>query len=201
MRSALYGKLSEMLSFPTEELRGELARGRLRSDLAKLVVELPYDLNRQELAPFEIESVDAVESEYIRLFDLPVEGPPCPLYGGLYGGDRRQVMEELLRLYRHFGLSTADAEVRDLPDSIPTVLEFLKFLTHREASTGNMDEARPLRAAQCDLLERHLTRWLPRISEQLVERKPIPLYLSSMNLAGEFAERELHQLIGSSNSP
>lgn len=162
--------------------------------MLRLVGRLPYHFAKQDLACLEIESVDNMESEYIRLFDLPVDGPPCPLYGGLFGGDRRQVMEELLRLYRHFGLSTVDAKERDLPDSIPTVLEFLQFLTHREASASNLSDASPFRTAQRDLLERHLTRWIPKITEQLKLRKPIALYRVSMTLTGEFASSELHQL-------
>jgi len=201
VRSSFYAKLSEVLAYPTSELRGEVATGELRNVLSELIEQLPYDFSVQDLACFELESVDAMESEYIRLFDLPVDGPPCPLYGGLLGGDRRQVMEELLRLYRHFGLSTADAAVRDLPDSIPTVLEFLQFLTQREASAGNVNEAAPLRTAQRDLLERHLTRWIPRIIEQLQARKPMPLYLVGMTLTGEFAGSELQQLNRHGESP
>lgn len=170
----------------------------MKNVVSKLVAQLPFDLSAIDLSCFETESADAIESEYIRLFDLPVDGPPCPLYGGLLGGDRRQVMEELLRLYRHFGLSTADAEVRDLPDSIPTVLEFLQFLTQREESASNLNEAKPFRTAQRDLLERHLTRWIPKIIEKLETREPNPIYLASMLLTDEFSRCELQQLSKSS---
>jgi DMSO reductase family type II enzyme chaperone len=182
------------MSYPTEALRGELTSGELKSIVAQLTAKLSIDISPEDLAGFQFESTDAVESEYIRLFDLPVDGPPCPLYGGLFGGDRRQVMEELLRLYRHFGLSTADAEIRDLPDSIPTVLEFLQFLTHQEESTGDISEAESFRTAQRDLLERHLTRWLPGMVAQVEPRNPTPLYLVTMKLTVEFTSRELQRL-------
>ena len=42
-------------------------------------------------------------------------------------------MEDLLRFYRHFGLSVVHAEDRDLPDSVPTVLEFLGYLVDARA--------------------------------------------------------------------
>lgn len=105
-------------------------------------------------------------------------------------------MEELLRLYRHFGVSTANAEVSDLPDSIPTVLEFLHYLTMREASAASVDDAQPLRDAQRDLLERYLAGWLAAIATQVEGRRPLPLYLAALRLAERFVRRELSALTG-----
>jgi len=200
VRSAFYGKFSELLSYPTDEIRGEIASGVMKNNISHLIEQLPFDITTSDLTCFEIECVDEIESEYLRLFDLPVDGPPCPLYGGLFGGDRRQVMEELLRFYRHFGLSTADAEVSDLPDSIPTVLEFMQFLTQQEAAANSIDAAGTFRTAQRDLLERHLTHWIPKIIEQLKARNPLPLYLVTMTLADGFFSHELHQLNQAGNS-
>jgi len=110
------------------------------------------------LGPMELDARD-LESEYIRLFDVP-DGPATPLYTGVYAPRRRDAMEELLRTYRHFGL-TIEGSAHDLPDYVPTVLEFLQFLTFGQA--GESPEASaPFRAASADILERHLCPWAPR---------------------------------------
>ena len=71
----------------------------------------------------------------------------CPLYGGTYGGDRMRTMEEVVRFYRYFGLRP-DEETREPPDHLSAQLEFLHFLTYREAKVllGGEDPV-PLRAA------------------------------------------------------
>lgn len=135
-----------------------------------------------------------MESEYLRLFELPVDGPPCPLYGGVHGGNRQKIMEELLRLYRYFGLSTEKASSKDLPDSIPTVLEFLYFLTFKESATTDPEGASGVRMAQRDLLERHLTHWLPSIITQLEKKNPLPFYCNTMELLNKFTLSELEKL-------
>jgi DMSO reductase family type II enzyme chaperone len=130
-------------------------------------------------------------SEYMRLFELPVDGQPCPLYGGIYASSRREVMEELLRYYHFFGLTTHGADQGDLPDSIPTLLEFMQFLALRESVSGDVATARN---AQKDLLERHLTRWIPAIITPLRERKPLVFYSDVLNLLNRFVSLELQAL-------
>lgn len=190
-RAELYSRLADWLSFPTPELLNAYESGELAAEARRLVDDLAY--------PFPLPLDDAalrgddaaeIESEYIRLFDVPVGGSPVPLYGGMHGGDRRRVMEELLRFYRHFGLSTAGAAERDLPDWIPTVLEFLAYLCVREAAAPTAEEAAPYRTAQRDLLERNLNAWMPVIAGKLAKKEPTPLYRALVDLLGHFAAAE-----------
>ena len=117
----------------------------------------------------------SLESEYIRLFDLPGGGPPCPLYTGVYAPARRDAMEEILRFYHFFGLTIADRG-KDLPDAVPTVLEFMQVLALR-ADAG---------AAQRDLLARHLVPWANTTRSRLGKRAPGPFYAGVIALAYEF---------------
>ena len=137
-------------------------------------------------------------SEFMRLFELPIDGHPCPLYGGIYASSRREVMEELLRYYHFFGLTTQGAAQGDLPDSIPTLLEFMQFLALRESVSEDVVTARN---AQKDLLERHLARWIPSIIAPLKERKPLVFYSDVLNLLNRFISLELQAFATESAPP
>jgi DMSO reductase family type II enzyme chaperone len=189
-RSVLYSLLRDLLTFPTVSLKRAARSGQLDQQLSELERELPYELQLSADA-FRIEGrADRIGSEYMRLFDLPLEGQPCPLYGGLLGRNRWQVMEELLRLYRHFGLSTYNSALRDLPDSIPTVLEFLHYLTYREG-TATAAEALLFRTAQRDLLERHVAKWARTIGQRLADKRPIAFYGNTITLLHTVTSAEL----------
>jgi len=190
-RGALWSRLADWLSFPTADFVASFARGEIAAEARRLVDALAYPF--PVLLDFEaLESGDPgnVEVEFIRLFDVPSGGAPVPLYGGVHGGDRRQVMEELLRYYRHFGLSVANAPERDLPDAVPTVLEFLSFLCAGEAEAAGSEAAETFRTAQRDILGRQLTRWMPAIAGRLAKKDPMALYRSLIDLLGHFAAAE-----------
>ncbi len=190
-RSEFYGLLSELLSFPTQELVGACREGRVRSAVENISVALPYELTEAALAGLaapDLEFID-LQSDYIRLFDLPGGGPAMPLYAGVFAASRRDSMEELLRFYRHFGL-TISADAHDLPDAIPTVLEFLHYLAFREATPGSGDEEAALRAAQGDILTRHLLRWSGEAVRRIEGKDPPPFYRSVVHLLHEFCTQE-----------
>lgn len=190
-RAELYSRLADWLSFPTPELLEAYESGALAAEARRLVDSLayPFPLPLDDAA-LRGDDAEEIESEYIRLFDVPTGGSPVPLYGGVYGGDRRRVMEELLRFYRHFGLSTAGAAERNLPDWIPTVLEFLQYLCVREAAAGSAAEAAEYRAAERDILGRNLTVWMSAIAVRLAKKEPMPLYRALVDLLGHFTAAE-----------
>ncbi|MCZ7536979.1 MAG: molecular chaperone TorD family protein [Acidimicrobiia bacterium] len=192
-RSELWASLADWLTFPTDDFVSDFAAGRIASEARRLVDALAYPfpyplpLDSDGLASGDPEEV---EVEFIRLFDVPSGGAPVPLYGGVHGGDRRQVMEELLRFYRHFGLSVANAPERDLPDAIPTVLEFLAFLCAGEAEAVDAEAVQTFRSVQRDILERHVTKWMPPIAGRLAKKDPMSLYRALIDLLGHFAAAE-----------
>jgi len=199
-RGELWARLADWLSFPSADFVVAFERGEIAAAARRLVDALDYPFPYP--LPLDAEALatgDAaeVEVEFIRLFDVPSGGAPVPLYGGVHGGDRRQVMEELLRFYRHFGLSVANAPERDLPDAIPTVLEFLSFLCAGEAEAAGSEAVETFRTAQRDILERHVTRWMPAIAGRLAKKAPMPLYRSLIDLLGHFAAAE-HAALASS---
>jgi DMSO reductase family type II enzyme chaperone len=193
-RSSLYQHLVEMLTYPSENFLHSCRSGERDRSISDLLRMFPYDLPWQTDTCNADEVVSTLPSEYMRVFELPIDGQPCALYGGVYTGNRREVMEELLRYYRFFGLSIDKAQNEDLPDSIPTLLEFFQFLTHKEAGAGDKDEVASVRLVQKDLLAKHLTQWVPAIQSQLAQRKPPEFYRNAIDLLNAFTAAELGQL-------
>lgn len=188
----LYGILAEVLAFPTHEFGHFVESGLLQWTIEKIsrespcVVELPTD----DLAPAGLSDA-ALEAEYIRLFDAP-DHLPTPLYTGVYSARRRDAMEEILRIYRHFGL-TVSTDAHDLPDFVPTVLEFLRFLAE---GTGLATAREPRERAMADLLERHLCPWAEHTRERLAKREALPFYQGLVSTVAVLGSARLRQLRG-----
>ena len=196
-RSRMYRRLAGACAFPEETLHRSVLSGEMLSEVLAIAAVLPYELPLPEGGALATAlagaSADYVEfqSEYIRLFDVGVPRPPCPLSGGLHLGSRRAVMEEVTRFYNHFGLSLG-GESREMPDHITTELEFMHFLTFREVATlqGGQDRGPYLRA-QRDFLQRHLARWVPQVRAQAEGQKAAPFFLGLIGLAEAFLLADL----------
>ena len=92
-RSRMYQLLGAAFAFPDEDFFEAIHDGTFATTLAQMCIGLPYDLTSVatlDLVPGGT-SYAEFESEYIRLFDVGPAGPPCPLYGGVYIGDRMKV--------------------------------------------------------------------------------------------------------------
>jgi len=190
-RSEFYGLLSELFSFPTEELAEACRTGAIRSAAESIAALLPYALPEEPfggLVEPAMEYLD-LQSDYIRLFDLPGGGPAMPLYAGVFAASRRDAMEELLRFYRHFGLTVA-GEAHDLPDAIPTVLEFLHFLAFREANLGGGDDPEAVRTAQGDVVGRHLLNWSSEAAKRVEGKNPPAFYRAVIQLLHQYCACE-----------
>lgn len=189
----LYGLLAELLSFPGPDLARAVQSGEIRGAVEHMLGHVPLGdalAPLEALGPMEVAPQD-IEAEYIRLFDVP-DGTPTPLYTGVYATRRRDAMEELLRIYRHFGL-TIESSAHDLPDFVPTVLEFLRVLTVGQAA--GEPSARPaFEAAKADVLERHLRPWAEQTAKRLGERSGHPFYQGIVAVVVTLAVAELTAL-------
>lgn len=205
-RSDLYRMLGESLQYPSGEFIAMVKEGAFLETISEAAARLPY------LLPFysdslgglllgEITDVD-FEAEYIRVFDLGPGGPPCPLREGLYQGGMLETMQELVRFYNHFGLSSTLGESHDLPDTLSTELEFLHYLAFREATAQQKSQdPSPYQRAQRDFLMRHPVKWLPIILKKLddfieannhqVNNKVLLFYRELLDMTQAFAQRDL----------
>ena len=181
-RSRAFQLFAAALAYPEgevlEAIRAGVVARALAEVLGEVAPELLGDLDPESLADGGGDD-DELAVEYTRLFDVGPSGPPCPLYGGLYGGARMKVMEEAVRFYNHYGLRLA-TEIRELPDHLLTELEFLHYLAFREAEALERGEdAGAWQRGQRDFLARHPGRFLPRLLARLEENAP-PRYLREL---------------------
>lgn len=175
-RSELYGLLADALEFPSEEFHKQVQSGVFGGRLAGLVSALPYALEAELDALVCDDAYVDFQAEYIRLFDVGVVRPPCPLYGGEWGGARKSSMEEALRFYRFFGLGMQQ-DLRELPDHVTVEMEFLQIMAFTEGmARARGKDAAPFVRAQRDFLQRHPARWWPMLRRKIPTQSPSPFY-------------------------
>ena len=192
-RSKCYGMMAAIFNVPDETQFKELNDGTYKERFVEACEELPFELDIELEALPEEWSAEDFHSEYLNLFDVGMGGPPCPLYGGVWGGDRMQVMEEVVRFYNYFGLKSSE-ERRIPPDHLSTELEFLHYLTYREAAAPMPNLAAPYRRAQIDFIDRQPGRWLPNLAKKLDELDPAPYFTSLVALTTQMLERDRKHL-------
>lgn len=191
-RSGLYRLLSQSCLFPSPEFHAAVADGSLRDALLAELAALPYQVpvEAQALADAPADYQE-FQSEFIRLFEVGVGSPPCPLYGGLYLGGRRNVMEECTRFYNFFGLSSGGTS-RELPDHLSVELEFMHYLAFQEVAALQEDgDADSYRRAQRDFLARQLAPWTPRLVERLHTVEAAAFYRALGELIASFARLDV----------
>ena len=83
-RSRLYRTLERAFSFPNAPFHLSLQREEFLRELLEIDADLPYSLPLDEYPALGAEgtaiSYQDFQAEYIRLFDVGVARPPCPLY-------------------------------------------------------------------------------------------------------------------------
>ena len=190
-RSRLYRLLATAFGFPDEELYRAFRDGSVAKTIEEIQRLLPYDLASPQPGLGAIEQPYAeFESEYIRLFDVGAAGPPCPLYGGVYIGDRMKTMEDATRFYNFFELHLSP-DMRELPDHITTELEFLHYLTFREAEAHQRgSDPLSLLRAERDFLARHLCRWVPKMQARLRKQETYPFFPALVEFAASFFDAD-----------
>jgi DMSO reductase family type II enzyme chaperone len=172
LRSSVYAHFARAIAYPDQDFCERLRSGAIVEPLEGGLVALgPEYVAARPAWPDlpKISSGDDLAIEYTRLFDAGAGGPPCPLYGGLYGGARMKTMEEAVRFYNHFGLKLSQTP-HEMPDHLATQLEFLHYLAYREAEALQRGtDAGPYQRAQRDFLERHPGAWIGKLMKRLEE--------------------------------
>jgi DMSO reductase family type II enzyme chaperone len=186
-RLGVYQLLSRLVAPPDGDVYAAAAAGEWPARLAEAGKLLPYEMDFGEASVPGSLSMEAFEAEYLRLFEVGdgVGGPGLPLFGGLYSGDRIQRLEEVVRFYEYFGLTTSAEDPRPA-DCLSTELEFMKYLTYKEASTPSDRLRTSFRRAQHDFLERQLA-WLPEVVRRAPEFRPLPFWQWSIETVSGFA--------------
>ena len=161
-RTGVYQVLARLVAVPDRDAFDAAAAGdwgaRL-SDAGKLLA-FPFDFGNASIDANV--SPEDFQAEFLRVFEIGNgNGPAASLYGGAYSPDRMQRLEEVVRFYEYFGLTTSAEDPRPA-DHLATELEFMKYLTYKEAVSSSPRLQASYSRAQHDFLDRQLTPWLPK---------------------------------------
>lgn len=195
-RTGVYQLLARMVSVPDEDaytaaLAGEW--GDRLTDAGKLLA-FPFAFGNAAIEPSI--SREDFQAEFLRVFEVGSQGgPPASLFGGAYGGDRMQRLEEVVRFYEYFGLTTSAEDPRPA-DHLATELEFMKYLTYKEAVSSSPRLQTSYRRAQHDFLERQLTGWLPKLVENTRGANPWPYWQWVVDTVAGFAAADAKYVSG-----
>lgn len=203
LRSQAYLLFAEAFEYPEAERAEAVREGALRQALCETLrgidPALAEAVDGDALA--DAGADDELAVEFTRLFDVGVSGPPCPLYGGVYGGARMKTMEEALRFYHHFGLAMSESQ-RELPDHLATELEFLHFLAYREAQAIEQGEdPGPYQRAQRDFVARHPGGFVPKLRSRLEKQEPMRFFRELVRSLEAFLEHDRRALLARAGPP
>ncbi len=216
LRSTIYHALALGWRYPGHEAFAVYRSGQYMQELLQFAAKLPHlaDLVAQEAATSRAMreelagmSFEVFENDYAETFGGSSPTPPCPPYEGLYNKrmDRASVLVEISQFYRHCGLRmNGNSDEGELPDYLGAELEFLAFLTFREAMAaeyGLDDFLYGYRWAQNDFLQNHVLGWLPAFAERLAQQMSLPFFPHLMRFTLGFIRADLAhaQELGRSN--
>ena len=179
LRCACYAALSELTASPHEiDPRRELE--------AKIgiISNLEYAVALDKLlSEFVERDLDELKREYSGLFEVGSDGPPVPIREDLQTGQRSGTREELVRFYRYFNYSLTE-KFAWAPDHLSVQLEFMHFLCFREASGD--ENTLSYQLAQVDFLQRHLLKWVPRLTANINSVSPTSTYCKVVKVIDAF---------------
>lgn len=196
-RNRVYALLATGFSYPNDEVFERLADGAYTDAIVHALDVCAADLTefvRDNLVQGlrDPGSHKELEAAYISAFETNMPQPSVSLYEGSHHlqGNKPGLLLELKGFYRSFGLAMAESE-NDLEDALVAELEFMQFLTAKQAQAedGSLDR-RPYLHAQKDFLERHLAAWLPSLRTDAESKLKSPFYRALVVLAHQFVARD-----------
>ncbi len=196
-RTGVYQLLAHLATAPDEDVYETALSGEWPGKLKDAGGLLPYEVDFGAVTLDRAVSRKDLEAEYLRLFEVGSgEGPAAPVFGGLYGGgDRMKKLEEVVRFYEYFGLRTSPEDPRPA-DHLSTELEFMKYLTFKEAVTSSPRLLASYRRAQQDFLDRQLMPWLPELCTKVGKAEASPLYTWMVTTVSSFVETDKEYVAG-----
>ncbi len=194
-RSAVYATFARALRPPDAAFAESVSDGSFVSGLREALDATDVPSTALDQLATAVDHALLAQA-YLEHFELGgPAGPPAVVYEGEFGGGRLKVMEDVLRFYDHFGLDPAPStEYRDRPDHVATELEFMHYLSFREAEAvaKGVDPA-PYRAAQRDFLAFHLCDLVGTIAAR-IEPRGVAFYSALTSVARTVCSNDLQAL-------
>lgn len=195
-RSAVYAALSALLA--ADEVGLDAVHTRL---LPSLEGSAPGPV-QQAAAQLSAALGRASTAELLRSHRAllpPVESLDLPAYESAYCGTdifrQAQQMADIAGFYRAHGLVVGGSR-RERPDHVSVELEFMAFLTAKEADALlhlGPDQVQMCQRAQALFLGEHLGRWAPDFARRMAERADNGPYLSVADALDAWIAAELRE--------
>ena len=204
--AVLYDALSLGFAYPDPEIYRCLQNGGYIRLLEENISRLPHSealratvdvlaAGVSEITPSR--SQTDLETEYLALFELNPDRPPCHLYAHLHredAGDPPALYQRLRQMFAAYGVDLTQREGVEQPDHLTVELEFLAYLYQRLSTSG---------ATQSAVERNHWIggireflpelEWIGRAAAQLRETGPHAFYGPLLDLAdGLVAHSEAH---------
>ena len=205
-RSKIYGFLSSIyMQIPDFDFVRRLISEETASFLSCLPLDigLPREMEEglKDLKRF-IRSImrQAVEDvcrnlsvERTRLFRgiKPGYGPPPPYESGYRNGEQTLMSRWAVAVHRKYSSAGAGipAGCKEPPDFIGLELDFMRFLTEKEAKSwrrGDRDIASGYLDLECEFLEEHITKWVPQFCNNVIDVAELDFYLGIARMTKGF---------------
>lgn len=188
-RSRLYQRFSLAFGFPEEATLWTVTDTDSRA-LEHAVEELPYPLRMTGGQSYlRDRTLEQLQLTYTRLFEA-ARGKNAVSLNEFEFVDtpQKEVWEDLIRFYEHFGLKYDGAVARQWPDHLVIELECLHYLSFLQA--GLAGDQGPILHAQCDFMERHLLNWLPRLVERMASAEGSQPYAWLVEILFEYLKAD-----------
>lgn len=191
-RCALYGLFARLLGYPDPDLAVELAGGSWIDEYRQLEELLTYRLKHPKYAA-DFTPTEVVHL-YTALFEVVQGLPAVAMVERRYGQEKaqKQLWEDLLRYYSHFGLQFANVAAEGGPDHLVSELEFMHYLCFLQCGSG--DPQGDYQRAQRDFLTHHLGSWTGTFAQRTEQRSAGGVYTLVAGMMAGFVAADLRYL-------
>jgi DMSO reductase family type II enzyme chaperone len=191
-RSGVYQVFGQLFKVPDKDSHSLAIEGKWPEKFRNAAELLGFDFDFGVSALTSSVSAEDYQAEYLRLFEIGdgTDGPRVPIVSGAYGsGDRTKQLEEVVRFFEYFGLKTSADEPR-APDHLATEMEFMQYLSFKEAASASPRLSGSFRRAQEDFLDRQLTTWLPQFAHHVEEQNTLPIWVWASQTVAQFVKAD-----------
>lgn len=192
-RSEIYCVLSRVFIYPGDEAARRFVLTDAASDMSDLAAALPYPLALPaQPAACSGTTLTELQRAHTALFDNCSGRVKLSPYEKEHRDvDPKEIWEDLIRYYEHFGLTYELSANGEWPDWLGMELEFMHYLSFLEAAAKDGQEDSYV-AAQADFLERHLALWIPTFAQKLESLAPGTPYAWHAAALDRFISNDTH---------
>jgi TorA maturation chaperone TorD len=146
-------------------------------------------------------TLDALLEEYLSTFGSATVAVDCPAYEMYFGRShifqQSHELADISGFYRAFGLEVSKDDTANRWDHIAVELEFLHFLTYKQAyamENHGDEEQKACLAAKKKFLNAHIGVWIQAFSKAVERKSPGGFYRHAANLANGFVHLDMENL-------